>query len=1213
MNNLGFNNKAWGSPAPTDMLNRNTLQPPPLMSQNTGLGNLGRNIVPPFQQPQQVFQNAMGLQQQNIAGLGRGLTLANSAVNTSLNQPIGSNPLFQQVAYPNTRNLTAGSVSPGLNPAAFKATVQQTVQNAGAGSKQRVFTGKVTQIHENFGLVDEEVIFEMSACVKGSNPVVGDRVLVEASYTPNMHFKWSATRIQVLSVKAVSPTSGQSTSTVSGYNGSSSAYNAVPPPPPPPPPEASTYSRGDNGNSGGYSRQENFGGRGGDSYGRDNVSFVRPDNFSRSDGGGFGRSDNSNYGRNDNFGRSARQKATVGRGRERSREKDKDDDEIERKRRREERLREREKEEKKASPVRKRSRSPKTRRRSRVVPRYMVQIPKIALDLPNADVLELRRRYTNLYVPSDFFFTNIKWVDSFPPDKPFALNKSCSFHVMSKDIEPVTENTAVLEPADADYTFSAKVMLMSVPGLEELYQKCCGILDEKDKRDRDRESEERDYIHPTRLINFLVGLRGKNETMAIGGPWSPSLDGANPHKDPTVLIKTAIRTCKALTGIDLSNCTQWYRFVELYYRRGSGVEHKGKASSSRVETVVLFLPDIWSCLPTRLEWDNLQMSYRRRWEGLNGGGGDDAASDGAKKEDKDDNLSGGEENDEKKNSEPVHFSQLDPKTMSVGDLRTQLKSRGAPHKGLKSQLVARLTKLLKLEEQTEALKNEDSDNENAEGEDETEILLRSVKTGTQEDKDKEKKADKSEAEVKKLDERERALLEKRYALPDQQHIIVHPSKTAKSGKFDCTVMSLSLLLDYRQEDSKEHSFEVSLFAELFNEMLIRDFGFNIYKALTVLPDKPKEDKDKKDDKKEKDDKKDKDEKKDEKKEDKKDDDRKRDAEKKKSSDGKDKPETKDDKKDSKKDDQENSDDNDEDNEDRDKKRDKDKDKDKKKRVKLVTKDKQLLLSFIYFDQSHCGYIFDKDIEELLYTLGVQLSRAQVKKLVSKVVTRDSLHYRKLTDRPKDEEAVTMVTEVNLRELAVGNKGLLPVFKDNESSKTKSNVKQEEKDEEGRFVMFNGSLVDVGKLLAQLERSEKARLDTESRMVDLKSDNQKLQDKYNKSSSTIKHLNSELKEYKDKVRNTEDTLSKISSNSKIFYTTLVEIRDRIEPVLRSSSSKEDSLKKEKDEKDKKYDEAKSRWEKERDSKEAAIKKENDIKETDVDMKAEKTDDGSKKDN
>ncbi|VEN50448.1 unnamed protein product [Callosobruchus maculatus] len=242
MNNLGFNNKAWGSPAPTDMLNRNTLQPPPLMSQNTGIGNLGRNMVPPFQQPQQVFQNAIGLQQQNIAGLDRGLTLANSTMNTPLNQQIGSNALFQQVTYPNTRNLGTGGVSPGLNPAAFKANVQQTVQNTGAGAKQRVFTGKVTQIHENFGLVDEEVIFEMSACVKGSNPVV-----------------------------AASPTSGQSTSVVSGYNGSSSGYNAVPPPPPPPPPEASAFGRGDNGNSGGYSREESYGGRGGDSYPRGNI------------------------------------------------------------------------------------------------------------------------------------------------------------------------------------------------------------------------------------------------------------------------------------------------------------------------------------------------------------------------------------------------------------------------------------------------------------------------------------------------------------------------------------------------------------------------------------------------------------------------------------------------------------------------------------------------------------------------------------------------------------------------------------------------------------------------------------------------------------------------------------------------------------------------------------------------------------------------------
>lgn len=95
-------------------------------------------------------------------------------------------------------------------------------------------------------------------------------------------------------------------------------------------------------------------------------------------------------------------------------------------------------------------------------------------------------------------------------------------------------------------------MLLGMVELDEVYKKCCALAgDEKEG------SDDKDFVHPTRMINFLVGLRGKNETMAIGGPWSPSLDGPNPDKDPTVLIKTAIRTCKALTGVDLSNCSQW--------------------------------------------------------------------------------------------------------------------------------------------------------------------------------------------------------------------------------------------------------------------------------------------------------------------------------------------------------------------------------------------------------------------------------------------------------------------------------------------------------------------------------------------------------------------------------------------------------------------------------------------------------------------------------
>lgn len=94
-------------------------------------------------------------------------------------------------------------------------------------------------------------------------------------------------------------------------------------------------------------------------------------------------------------------------------------------------------------------------------------------------------------------------------------------------------------------------MLMGIPPMSEMYRKCFSAGEEKER------DEERGYVHPTRLINFLVGIRGKNEAMAIGGPWSQSLDGPNPERDPSVLIRTAIRTCKALTGIDLTPCTQW--------------------------------------------------------------------------------------------------------------------------------------------------------------------------------------------------------------------------------------------------------------------------------------------------------------------------------------------------------------------------------------------------------------------------------------------------------------------------------------------------------------------------------------------------------------------------------------------------------------------------------------------------------------------------------
>lgn len=107
---------------------------------------------------------------------------------------------------------------------------------------------------------------------------------------------------------------------------------------------------------------------------------------------------------------------------------------------------------------------------------------------------------------------------------------------------------------------------------------------------------------------------------------------------------------------------------------------------------------------------------------------------------------------------------------------------------------------------------------------------------------------------------------------------------------------------------------------------------------------------------------------------------------------------------------------------------------------MITKDPQLLLSFTFFDRTHCGYIFDKDLEFILFSLGLQLSRHQVrnlsiflfidssskllfnwqaKKLISKVAVRETVHYRKFTDKPEDEEDEQSPTDINITELALG--------------------------------------------------------------------------------------------------------------------------------------------------------------------------------------------------
>ncbi|EHB13599.1 Cell division cycle and apoptosis regulator protein 1 [Heterocephalus glaber] len=358
-------------------------------------------------------------------------------------------------------------------------------------------------------------------------------------------------------------------------------------------------------------------------------------------------------------------------------------------------------------------------------------------------------------------------------------------------------------------------------------------------------------------------------------------------------------------------------------------------------------------------------------------------------------------------------------------------SQGVIMEDLKTHLLK-----LKVEEQKELEKSEEEE---------------------EEEDDRKSEDDKEEEERKCQEEMEHQHWERRYILPDELAIIVHPNWAAKSGKFDCSIMSLSVLLDYRLEDNKECSFEVSLFEELFNEMLQRDFGVRIYKSLLSPPEK--------EDKKEKD---------------------------KKSKKG-----------------------------------------ERKDKEQTITINRDLLMSFVYFDQSHCSYLLEKDLEEILYTLGLHLSRAQVKKLLNKVVLHESCFYQKLTDTSKDEE--NHEESESFQEEMIGNRLLLPT----------PTVKQELKDieENVRIIVYNGAMIDVGSLLQKLEKSDKVRAEkvrTEATITRRKS--------RCRSENNIKFGNFQQKPLCE-LREIEKDLSQLQENLKVSKNMNLQFENQLNKTVR----------------------------------------------------------------
>uniref|UniRef100_A0A8R1DKM5 DBC1 domain-containing protein n=1 Tax=Caenorhabditis japonica TaxID=281687 RepID=A0A8R1DKM5_CAEJA len=389
--------------------------------------------------------------------------------------------------------------------------------NAGA-KNQRTFVGVVTKMLDTYGFVDDDVFFQHSV-IRGAHPRVNDKVMVEANYNPSMPFKWNAYRIQLLNAATQQEPGRNSGSQqqVPPQRGNESqrwsSSSAV----------IDRNSRGDSPSRAPPARRHSPPRR---SSPRRNSSPKRDTRV-----------------RDSRDVRDSRRSPPPRRGSPRRSPPPSRPEKNDRKR-------ERSPSGSIAPSVRRDSASP-PRRRARIIPRYECKIQKPVISSLISGTI-LRNRYSRLYLPSDYVDLSFNWVNSIPLDHSVDLSNPIQFHVFHKDVEiPLKEGEtpSVVEPEDADHRYSVKVLLLSHYGKTEVVKKSFCL---------NSDGTTEDHQEPQSLLknlNFLVGVRGK-ELMGIGGNWSPSLDGADPNS-LTTMIRTATRTTKALTGIDLSSVSQW--------------------------------------------------------------------------------------------------------------------------------------------------------------------------------------------------------------------------------------------------------------------------------------------------------------------------------------------------------------------------------------------------------------------------------------------------------------------------------------------------------------------------------------------------------------------------------------------------------------------------------------------------------------------------------
>ncbi|XP_062870826.1 cell cycle and apoptosis regulator protein 2 [Trichomycterus rosablanca] len=408
--------------------------------------------------------------------------------------------------------------------------------------RQRVFTGVVTQLQDRHGMVDQEVRFTISTVV-GRVPLVGDKVLVKAVQDPSQSAKWTAQRVQVLNGQPFkspppllhSASSNMKPSLLGNKRQPLLQSPQIPPLIPGMQPNSVVIHQLPH---------------------HQQMPWMAP--FEAWTGGNRKRHNELVGGRR---GRQWEEAGGSWGG-----------DNAHQKRRR----------------WRAPSEEETSKKSTSVASSSSFFFSFFPRDSQACDILELQRRYPHLPAPLPLFHVQLCWPESFPSSQPFPLAGPCHFHVGSS--KPESETLAAQSADITDSSFSVKVMLLSMPAIEDFYSHCCNYAEDGQACG--------DKVHPTTLFKLLL-LDRAGELQLPGGSWCPKEDGASPAKDNSTLIRTAVRCVKEQTALDLTACTQWHKMAELRLLSGD-----------KVETVIILLPDVWNLVQTTEEWARIREDWQ---------------------------------------------------------------------------------------------------------------------------------------------------------------------------------------------------------------------------------------------------------------------------------------------------------------------------------------------------------------------------------------------------------------------------------------------------------------------------------------------------------------------------------------------------------------------------------------------------------------------------